>query len=138
MAKQLGRNAKIAVSSDDITYNDIGNITSSSWDGATDKAESTDADSGGAKEELQTDEQYSLDVTSRYNISDTAQAALLTSEENKTQLYYRIRPREVAGEKEWKFQGNINSVSLSAPHADVEEIQIGVTSTGAITRATQT
>lgn len=137
MAKQIGRNAVVAVSTDDATYYDVGNVTTVSFDGATDKADSTDADSAGAKEELQTNEQYSLDITARYNIADTAQGMLVDADANKTVLYYRIRPKEVAGEREWKFQGNLNSLSVSAPYDGVQEITVGVTSTGAITRATQ-
>jgi len=137
MAKQLGRSAVISVSTNDSTYYDVGNITSSDWSGSTDKADSTDADSGGSKEELQTDEQQELNITARYNSADTAQGMLIDADANKTQLYYRIRPKAVAGEREWKFLGNLNSLAVSAPHADVEELQVGISSTGTITRATQ-
>lgn len=137
MAKQLGRNAVIAVSSNGVTYTDVGNVLSISFDVATDKAESTDADSGGAKEELQTDEQASLDITARYNVADAGQLLLFAEEAAKAVLYYRVRPKEATGEREWVFQGNLNSLSVSAPYADVEELSVSVTSTGAITRATQ-
>lgn len=137
MAKRLGNEAKVAVSTDDNTYNDIGNITSGSFSISIDKADSTDADSSGAKEEVQTNEQMSLDVTARANPSDTGQAALIDEEDDKNQLYYRVRLKEAAGEPEWKFRGNLNDLGVSFPYSDIQEMTINVTSTGAITRSTQ-
>jgi len=139
MAIIIGRNSKIAVSTDDITYNDIGKITSGSMGTTIDIADATTNDSGGFKEGEYADQQASVDVTAKYDSSNTAQGQILDEfYTNRSKLYFRIRPEESAGEREWKFLATLSDVSIDMSTGEVEEISITADSSGAITIATQT
>ena len=139
MAIILGRNSKIAVSTDDSTYNDLGKVLSGSLSIDTDVADATTNDSAGFKEGEYADQQASVEATMKYDSSNTGQAALLTEVcTNKTKLWFRVRPKEAVGEKQWKFLATVESLGTDFSTGEVEELSCSAVSSGAVTMSAQT
>lgn len=137
MATIVGRHAKVAISSDGISYTDIGKVTSASMSLDTDILDETNNDSGGYKESQYGDSQASLDVSFKFNSGDGGQADLFDSYDQKLPRYFRFRPEESAGEIEYSFQGRVSSISMDTETGAVEDGSFTVESTGTITKATQ-
>jgi TP901-1 family phage major tail protein len=138
MADVKGRTAKLAVSTDDSTYYDIGGAKDISFSASRDTIDVTDNDSTG-QEHLEGLPSASLSFTCNYDEADTAFSTLLTSNENGTQIYYRYRPRgDTSTAKEYKFQGTITSFEASGATDGAVEMSVEVESTGSITYGTQT
>lgn len=139
MAIIIGRNAVIASSTDDAAYNDIGKVTSLSMSMTSDIADATTNDSGGYKEGEYADQQLSVDVTVKYDSSNTAQGQVLTEVfTNQSKLYLRIRPEESTGEQEWKALFTIDDLSVDMSTGEVEEMSFTGSSSGTVTVSTQT
>jgi len=138
MATIIGRNAKLATSTDGVTYYDIGKATSIGQSWATDMADETNNDSAGYKEEQYADSQLTFDVSGKYDSSDTGQSALMDCAFNKTKVYFRFRPTTGVGEQEWLFQGHCADFSLDSETGSVEDFSATVNSSGTVTKQAQT
>ena len=74
MAMIVGRNAKVAISSNGSSWSDIGRVTSASLSLSDDLADATSNDSGGYKESLYADTQGTLDFSFTVEGSNSAHA----------------------------------------------------------------
>ena len=138
MAIIVGRNSRIATSTDGATYHDIGKLTSGSLGFAIDIADATTNDSAGFKEGEYADAQASLDATFKFDSSNTSQGQILTEAfTNKTKIYFRVRPKVLAGEKQWVFLATIGDLTLDMSTGEVEEMSLSATSSGAVTISNQ-
>lgn len=138
MAIIIGRKAKVATSTDDSTYNDLGKVISGTLSITDDIADSTTNDSNGYKEGEYADQQASLDLTMKYDGSNTAQQQLIDEKcTNRSKLYFRIRPEETSGEEQWKFLATLDDISVDFSTGEVEELSITASSSGTITNSTQ-
>lgn len=137
MATIIGRNLKVAISDDDITYVDLGRVLDGSLDVADDIADETTNDSGGFKEGKYADSQATLDVTLKYDSANAGQINLINAKTAKQQKFFRFRPEETSGELEWRFKANIPSLTVDTSTGEVEEMSATMESTGTITKATQ-
>lgn len=139
MAIIIGRRSKIAVSINDVTYNDIGKVMSGSLGSSIDIADATTNDSGGFKEGEYADQQATVDVTAKYDSANLGQAAILTEVyTNRAKVWIRIRPEVSVGQKEWKFLATIDDATIDASTGEVEEFSFTGSSSGTITIGTQT
>jgi predicted secreted protein len=137
MAHAVGKSSKLAVSTDGISYTDVGGLTSVDSDQANDTADTSDFDSAGHKEQVYTFDQNKLSVSGHIDEADTGFDMLLTSLFSKTILYYRYRPETGSGKKQYVFQGLIESLKHSSPHDGVIDYTLDVSSTGAVTKSNQ-
>ena len=137
MAMIVGRNAKVAISSNGSSWSDIGRVTSASLSLSDDLADATSNDSGGYKESLYADTQGTLDFSFKYEDGDTGQDALYLAKNTKATYYFRFRPQESSGENQWVFQGNIEDLSFDTETSTVGEASCTVQSTGTITKSDQ-
>jgi predicted secreted protein len=114
---QQGRNSKLAVSADGITYTDIGGTKDSiSWPIAGTPIETTDRDSGGWKEFGMTGRgELSVSASANYNEDDPGQIILATAVYAQTNLYFRYRPREGAGYYEHIAYGSVTRFDTTSP-----------------------
>ena len=138
MATIIGRNCKVAISTDDTTYYDLGKVTSGGLSIDQDLADETNNDSAGWKESKVADKQISLDVGGKFNSSDNGQKAAMDSIMNGTTIYLRFRPAEGAGETQWKGQFQLSNWGVDTATGDVEDFSVAAQSTGAIVRSAQT
>jgi len=138
MTTKIGRLAKVAISDTDSSYTDIGKITSASLSFAHDIADETNNDSGGYKEAQYADSQASLDLSFKYDSADSGQAELLTGHAAKSKKWVRFRPDETAGELEYRFQATIDDATVDTETGSVEDGSATISSTGTVTKATQT
>lgn len=112
-----GRNSKIAVSADGVTYTDVaGTKDNIDWPISGEPLETTDRDSGGWKEFGFTGRgELSVRFGGNYNEDDPGQAIIMTAVYAQTNLYFRYRPRELAGYNEYIANGAITNFTTSSP-----------------------
>jgi len=138
MGKIIGRLARAAISTDGVTYTDIGEVKTIGLDTSHDLADATTNDSAGWKEEKAADSQVSLEVSGKYDSANAGQVILMAAAFAKTQVYLRFRPQVSSGvEKQVVFLSNISNYKVNTATGDVEEFSCSVRSTGAVTYATQ-
>jgi len=136
----LGRNAKVAASTDNFVASDedLGKVLSGTLDISTDIADATTNDSNGYKEGEYADQQASIDVTMKFDASDAGQQLLIDEVgSNRNKLYLRVRPIETGGAEQWIATFTINSISLDFSTGEVEELSFTASSSGTITNSTQ-
>jgi len=138
MADQKGYEGKLAVSTTDSSYVDVGGmrecsisigralIDTSDWDVAW----STNLAGRGS---------LSLSFTHNYDESDTGQDRIRAASEAGTQIWYRYRPMgDGAPGKEFRFQGTLETYDDTSPNDAQVESSGSVTATGAPIIADQT
>jgi len=139
MADITARSGKLDVSTDGVTYTDIGGIKDYdlSYDGGT--IDVTDFDSAGWTELLAGIRSASISLTMNYDEADAGQDKIRTGNENGSILYWRIRPRgDGTGLQETIFQGIITGLSESGATDGAVECSVDVATTGAPTIQNQT
>jgi hypothetical protein len=137
LAKKSGRLGKVAVSTDDITYNDIAEVTEISYSLAHETEDATSFTSGGVKNSDYGETQVSLSVQYLYDPADVGQDRVRTSAEGKTKIWYRYRPAgDSSGEDSIKFQGKIESLEYGNARNEKATQSLSVVSDGAITVGT--
>jgi len=137
MATIIGRNAKVAISPDGITYTDIGKVTSASLSFASDMADETNNDSGGFKEEQPADSQATIELAGKHNAADTGQAALADRAFDKAKNYFRFRPYTNPGDPEYIFQGYVSDHSVDTETGAVIDLSATIVSSGTVTKQAQ-
>lgn len=137
MAKIVGRNFDVAISSADSSYTEIGSIKSSDMAIANDRADATDNDSAGHNEGEYSQSQRTCSVSGNYDKSDAGQLELQAAAEAKTKVWLRLRPTSSSGEREWRFQALIDDYTISGATADIEEFSFSATSDGTPVSADQ-
>jgi hypothetical protein len=139
MPGTIGRRAKVAVSTDDVNYLDVGLVKSANLSSATDVADDTTNDSNGFKEGLYADAQSTLAVTARYDDTEPGLIAIMDEYFTlKSKLYIRYRPTgDVSGDKQWIFLATIDDFNMSTSTGESEECDFTATSTGAINMSNQ-
>ena len=139
MADVTARIGKVAVSTDNVTYTDLGGVKDydfSRTDGET--IDVTDFDSGGWKEHLVGLAGGSVSFTMNYDEADAGQDILRTSNSARTQIYYRIRPMgDNSGDAEYIWQGTITSLTISGSVDSAVEMSADVEFTGTATEQAQ-
>jgi hypothetical protein len=138
MATKIGRNAKVAISDDGITYVDIGKVTSASMSFASDMADETNNDSGGFKDEQPADSQAVIELSGKADVTDTGQVALSDCAFLKTKKYFRFRSHTNPGDPEFVFQGHASDFSNDTETGAVEDLSATITSSGTVTKQAQT
>ena len=137
MSHIIGDVGKIAVSTDGITYIDLGGVTSVDQDITNDAVDTTDFDSLGWKEKLYGNSEASLSITMNYDEVDAGQAILVAAAVGKTGLYFRYRPEELATKDQFIFQGVLTSLSDGSPQGDKVEMTADVESNGVVAKSAQ-
>lgn len=139
MAHFVGRFGTVEVSDDGgSNYYTVGGLTQGNYNHNQDVVDTTDFDSGGWKENILADSQFSLDFTANYDENDTGQGMLSTAFFAKTTLQWRVRPYVGSGFAQFVFQGNMSSPpQVSAPEGDKVEMSVTVDSTGTVVKSTQ-
>jgi len=138
MATIIGRNAKVAISSDDSTYYDLGKVTSGGLSIDVDLADETNNDSAGWKESKVADKQGSVEIGGKFNSADNGQKAAMSSIINGTTIYLRFRPAEGAGETQWKGLFQLSNFGVDTETGGVEDYKVSAQSTGAVAQSAQT
>lgn len=134
----VARGGKVAVSTDNITYTDVGEVTDASLSTGLTEIETTNYDSNGDEEHLVGISNYSLSTTANYEKTDAGQEIVRTSRANKTQIYYRYRPAgDSSGEDEWSAQGTITSLDIGGGVGDKVDMSFDVKFTGTVTYGSQ-
>jgi hypothetical protein len=137
MATIIGRNAKVAISTDDTTYYDLGKVTSGGLSIDVDLADETNNDSGGWKESKVADKQATVDVGGKFNSADNGQKAAMASIIAGSNIYLRFRPAEGAGETQWKGLFQLSNWGVDTATGDVEDFSVSTQSTETVAQSTQ-
>lgn len=139
-----GRIAELAVSNaaaTDVTsptYVAIEKANSPKFSTSLDTAESSNNDSGGAKEYLPTWDGGTMSFELIADEAAVGQEHLWTAFLSKQIRAFRLRPKaDVVGEKQIRFLGIITSIEESMDKGDVAKYSVSVQRTGAITRGDQ-
>ena len=111
MAKVSGRSGKLAVSTDGSAYTEVGEVESIRLTSSHEDEDPTSFTSAGYKEADYGETQLSLAATYKYDEADAGQDIIRTSNQNKTRIYYRVRPAgNTTGNEQIVFQGKIDSL----------------------------
>ena len=137
MSGTVGRNAKVAVSSADSSYTELGKIKSANLSGTNDRADSSNNDDAGWNTGEVAQKERSLAVTFVYDETDSGQEELRTAFEASAKLWFRFRPQASSGENEWRFQATVDDLNLNTEMGSIEESDFTATSDGAVTYAKQ-
>jgi hypothetical protein len=133
MSDVKGFDGKLAVSTDNITYTDIGGMTQASISIGHSLIDTSDWDVGWTTN-LVGRGSITLSFTHNYDEADAGQDIVRTASEQGTQIYYRYRPMgDVSTQKEFIMQGTLESYDDTSPNDDKVESSGSVTSTGAPT-----
>jgi len=135
MGTLIGRVAEVAVSTDDITYQDIGHVTTADQASSKSIAEETNNDSLGNFQGKYSTRTTTLDVTAYYNSSNAGQLLLLEEYyTNEDGIFIRYRPIDDSGnEKQWKYACLLSDIGIGSSTPEVQEISFSVTANGVIT-----
>lgn len=140
MAIILGRNAKVAASTDNFVASDedLGKVLNGTMDISTDIADATTNDSSGFKEGEYADQQMSVDVTMKFDAANAGQQLIIDEVcTNRSKLYIRIRPIEAGGAEQWLALCTIDSMTLDFSTGEVEELSFTASSSGTVSNTTQ-
>ncbi len=140
MAEKKGSDATLDVSTDGISYTDVGGVkdVNDSW--TTGTIDSNDYDEPDWDQHVQDRRSVSLSVTCNYDEEDAGQAIIFTAVKGTAaKLYFRYRPGgdDSGTGKEVIFQGTVESLDDSSSDGSMCEISLSVTSSGAVTYQTQ-
>ncbi len=138
MATTIGRNATLEISDDGAAYDPLGKMTSIGHSFSTDRADETNNDSNGFKEEQPSDSQLALDGSGKFDEADVGQTAAAVAAVGKLKKFWRFRPGGAgSGLVEWTFQGHIPDFNVDTETSSVEDLTVNVSSSGTVVRAIQ-
>lgn len=139
MAVYQGRFAKVQVSTDDVTYDDIEKITDASISYNIDETEKTNHDSNGFREYEAGHRDGTASLSAIYDEDATAQEVLWTAflANPTTTLYFKFQHQQTAGVKELTTQAFITNMEVGLPLEEMQTLDISLRLTGATTRADQ-
>lgn len=137
MAHTKGRLGKIAVSTDGVSYTDVGGVNSLSSSDDAEEIDATDFDSAGFKEGEYGETQISLSVTVLRDEADAGQDIVRTAKNAKNLLYCRYRPYENAGSDQKIFQATVVTLGESNERNALVEETYEFRSSGTVTYSTQ-
>lgn len=138
MSVIVGRNGRVAASTNGTDYDDLGKVVSAELTITSDIADSTTNDSGGWKEGEYADAQGALSVTMKYDSSNTAQKRIIDEmHTNRTKVWFRFRPEEATGELQWIFLATVSEAGVSIATGEVEEFSCSGESSGIVAVSSQ-
>lgn len=134
MADIRGRDAKFAVSTDGVTYQDLGGCKDASWSIDQSTVDVTDFASGAWTEHLVGRKTVTASVTVNYDEADAGLDIVLASWQAATQIYIRYRPRgDTTGADQYVALATITSCEDSSPNDDAAEASISFQVTSSVT-----
>lgn len=136
MAENKARLGKLAVSTDGVSYSDVGELTSCNISFDKDRADATSYDDSGYKNEVAVLQMATVSGEGNYDETDAGQVILLTALNNQTAIYFRWRPLGDAVVKEWIFQSEPTG-SVDGDVGSVATFSFDAPSKGTVTYQTQ-
>lgn len=138
MATSLGRNAKLAVSTNGTTYNDLGEMKTCSLSADKSMADITSYDDAGWEDQRPVSRSVNVSFEMNYDESNVAQANLATAIMGESLLYFRYRPDGDGGSaKEIIFSGYPTG-EINSDGGDVNQLSGECRSSSTVTYQTQT
>lgn len=132
-----GKDAALAISSDGVTYVDVGGVMDITVNVSNELAEVTDKDSNGHKEYISGLDDATVDLSIRWEEDDAGQADLLAAFFAKTIRYYRVRPETTATATEYLCQGFVSEHSTEMPTDDAISVSATIQVSGGLTATPQ-
>lgn len=134
----IGFNAHLAVSTDGgTTYNDLAELVDFKLDRDTASVDSTSMAASGWKRNLPGLRGWKGTVNALYVPSDAYLAAIETSYTNGTQLFYRFRVKQVAGQDQWIGQATVKAFGHDVKVTDLGKCPIEIEGSDVLTKSTQ-
>lgn len=131
MSGVKGFDGKLAVSTTDSGYTDVGGMTQASVSINRNLIDTSDWDVDWVTN-LVGRGSIALSFTHNYDEADAGQDIIRTASEAGTQIWFRYRPMgDGAGQKEFRMQGTLESYDDTSPNDDKVESTGSVTSNGA-------
>lgn len=130
MACIAGRLSRLEVSTDDITYVDVGNLVSATMNMNIDELECTVHQDNGARTYIPGHHDATVDGSLRWDQDDAGQTLVRGAVFTKTELFYRFRIETGAGRVEYKGTGFATSFSPSTDLDDTANIDFTIRMSG--------
>jgi hypothetical protein len=138
MAKQLGSNATIEVSTDGLTYTKAFRVKKASADPSNTSVDSTDNDDNGYKSKLYGDQEVPASFTCNYDPSDPGQIIVINAARSKTKIFIRYRSRGTgSGLPQGYGMVVVKKAVADSEHEKVQELSVDCDSDGAWTFGNQ-
>jgi hypothetical protein len=120
------------------TYADVEKVEDGSISGSQDRAESSNNDSGGDKEYVNTWRDVTGSFTFTADENATGQEHLWTAFTAGEIRAFRVRPRgDVSGDRQIRFLAQITGIEIAMQRADVVKYRVTFGRTGGMSRNTQ-
>lgn len=110
----------------------VGGIQSISWDLSNNMLDSTNNDDAGFTSAVYGNQSCSLTLDCVFDLTDTAQLALITAATAKTKVGIGYHPTAANGEKMFLFDALVESSGISGGNDEIVTISFTLTSTGTI------
>lgn len=135
MADIKGSAAKLAASSDGVSYTDVGGVKDISLSHSAGTIDVNDFDQATWDQHLVDRMNAVLNATMNYDEADAGQDLIRTAATTGAQYYFRYRPAgDGSGSKdEIILQGTITSMEDTSADGSPAEMSVSVQSTGAVT-----
>jgi predicted secreted protein len=131
--------AKVAISTDGTTYNDIGEVRNVRVQVAGENIDVTSFDTSGWRDRIIGLSDWTFSAGSFYLEADTAQDNLWSAITGRTSVYLRLRPKgNSSGADEYIGQCQITAYSIEGAVDDAFATELEGVGMGAITKSTQT